>query len=279
MSRANFMHGFGTLVRSELSVLFRRRRTWAMLATIACIPLFLAIAVQLSGSTIPPGEGPPFLDRVSQNGLFVGFTAMILAIPLFLPLTMGVIAGDTIAGEANTGTLRYLLVAPVSRARLLVVKFIGASAFALAATTTLMITGILVGLALFPVGPVTLLSGDVISIPAALLRIALVAAYVTISLMGLAAVGLFISTLTVIPVGAMAATVVVSTVSQILATLPQLEVIHPFLLTYNWLGFADLLRAPMDFHSMGINALVQLAYIAIFGSAAYSRFTTKDILS
>lgn len=279
MSRANFIHGFGTLVRSELSVLFRRRRTWAMLATIACIPLFLAIAVQLSGSTIPPGEGPPFLDRVSQNGLFVGFTAMILAIPLFLPLTMGVVAGDTIAGEANTGTLRYLLVAPVSRARLLVVKFIGASAFALAATATLMITGILVGLALFPVGPVTLLSGDVISIPAALLRIALVAGYVTISLMGLAAVGLFISTLTVIPVGAMAATVVVSTVSQILATLPQLEVIHPFLLTYNWLGFADLLRAPMDFHSMGINALVQLAYIAIFGSAAYSRFTTKDILS
>jgi ABC-2 type transport system permease protein len=279
MSRANFIHGFGTLVRSELSVLFRRRRTWAMLATIACIPLFLAIAVQLSGSTIPPGEGPPFLDRVSQNGLFVGFTAMILAIPLFLPLTMGVVAGDTIAGEANTGTLRYLLVAPVSRARILVVKFIGASAFALAATATLMITGILVGLALFPVGPVTLLSGDVISIPAALLRIALVAGYVTISLMGLAAVGLFISTLTVIPVGAMAATVVVSTVSQILATLPQLEVIHPFLLTYNWLGFADLLRAPMDFHSMGINALVQLAYIAIFGSAAYSRFTTKDILS
>jgi ABC-2 type transport system permease protein len=279
MSRASLLQGFGTFVRSELSVLFRRRRTWAMLATIACIPLFLAIAVQLSGSTIPPGEGPPFLDRVSQNGLFVGFTAMILAIPLFLPLTMGVVAGDTIAGEANTGTLRYLLVAPVSRIRLLIVKFIGASAFALAATATLMITGILVGLALFPVGPVTLLSGDVISIPAALLRIALVAGYVTISLMGLAAVGLFISTLTVIPVGAMAATVVVSTVSQILATLPQLEVIHPFLLTYNWLGFADLLRAPMDFHSMGINALVQLAYIAIFGSAAYSRFTTKDILS
>jgi ABC-2 type transport system permease protein len=124
-----------------------------------------------------------------------------------------------------------------------------------------------------------LLSGDIISIPAALLRIALVAGYVTISLMGLCAVGLFISTLTVIPVGAMAATVVVSTVSQILATLPQLEVIHPYLLTYNWLGFADLLRAPMDFNSMAANALLQLGYIVIFGSAAYSRFTTKDILS
>jgi len=67
--------------------------------------------------------------------------------------------------------------------------------------------------------------------------------------------------------------------SQILATLPQLEVIHPYLLTFNWFGFADLLRAPMDFHSMGVNALLQLGYLIIFGSAAYSRFATKDILS
>jgi ABC-2 type transport system permease protein len=264
---------------SELSVLFRRRRTWAMLFTIALIPIFLAIAVKLSGSTLPPGEGPPFLDRVSQNGLFVGFTAMIMAIPLFLPLTIGVVAGDTIAGEANTGTLRYLLIAPVNRARLLVVKFFGAAAFCLAATFTLMITGILIGVILFPVGPVTLLSGDVVSIPAALLRIFLVAVYVTISLLGLSAIGLFISTLTVIPVGAMAATVVVSTVTQILGALPQIAVIHPYLISYYWLGFADILRNPMDLGSMLSNTLLQLAYIAIFGSLAYSRFTTKDVLS
>jgi len=269
----------GGLFFSELSVLFRRRRTWAMLFTISLIPIFLAIAVSLSGSTLPPGEGPPFLDRVSQNGLFVAFTAMIMAIPLFLPLTIGVVSGDTIAGEANTGTLRYLLVAPVNRGRLLLVKFFGASAFALAATFTLILTGIAIGAILFPIGPVTLLSGDVISISAALWRIFLIAIYVTISLMGLSAIGLFISTLTVIPVGAMAATVVLSTVSQILGTLPQISAIHPYLLSYYWLGFADILRNPMDLSSMLSNTLLQLAYIAIFGSLAYSRFTSKDILS
>ena len=269
----------GSLAQSELSVLFRRRRTWAMLFTISLIPIFLAIAVKLSGSTLAPGEGPPFLDRVSQNGMFVGFTAMLLAIPLFLPLTIGVVAGDTIAGEANTGTLRYLLVAPVSRGRLLLVKFFGAGAFALAATVTLMGTGIIIGAILFPVGPVTLLSGDVISIPAALLRIFLVAIYVGISLLGLSSVGLFISTLTVIPVGAMAATVVFSTVTQILGTLPQIAGIHPYLISYHWLGFADLLRNPIGLESFASNILLQLAYIAIFGSLAYSRFTTKDVLS
>jgi ABC-2 type transport system permease protein len=269
----------GGLMASELSVLFRRRRTWAMLFTIALIPIFLAIAVSLSGSTLPPGEGPPFLDRVSQNGLFVSFTAMIMAIPLFLPLTIGVVSGDTIAGEANTGTLRYLLVAPVNRGRLLLVKFFGASAFALAAAFTLAITGVIIGAILFPVGPVTLLSGDVISIPEALGRIFLIAIYVTISLMGLSAIGLFISTLTVIPVGAMAATVVLSTVSQILGTLPQISAIHPYLLSYYWLGFADILRNPMDLSSFISNLFLQFAYIFIFGSLAYSRFTSKDILS
>jgi len=250
-----------------------------MLFTISLIPIALAVAVELSGATVTPGEGPPFIDRVSHNGLFVAFTAMVVALPLFLPLTVAVVAGDTIAGEANTGTLRYLLIAPVNRARLLVVKFIGAAAFSVAATLTLLLTGIIIGSILFPVGPVTLLSGNVISIPAALVRIALIALYVTISLLGLSAVGLFLSTLTVIPVGAMAATVIISTVMQILGNLPQVAVIHPYLFTYHWLDFTDILRSPLSLSSFWSNSLLQLAYIVIFGSLSYSRFTSKDILS
>jgi len=267
------------LLISELAVLFRRRRTIAMLASIALIPILLAVAVALSSAVLEPGQGPPFLDRVTQNGLFVGFTAMVVGIPLFLPLTVGVVAGDTIAGEAAHGTLRYLLVAPAGRIRLLLVKYAGTVAWALAATTTLMLSGAVIGSILFPVGPVTLLSGDVIAVPEALLRTLLVALYVSVSLMGLSAVGLFISTLTDVPVGAMAATVVVPIVSQILDVLPQLAWLHPYLLTHYWLGFADILRNPIERSSFGSNAMLQLAYIVIFGSLAYGRFATKSILS
>ena len=176
-------------------------------------------------------------------------------------------------------SLRYLLIAPVNRGRLLLVKFAGALAFAIAATFTLLISGLIIGAILFPVGSVTLLSGDVISLPAAIFRLLIVAIYVTISLLGLSAIGLFISTLTVIPVGAMAATVVISTVMQILDNLPQVAVIHPYLISHYWLGFADLLRNPMSLGSFGSNVIVQLCYIAIFGALSYSRFTSKDILS
>ena len=267
------------LYLSELSVMFRRRRTWAMLVAVALIPILLAVAVRLSSQVLAPGEGPPFLDRVTQNGLFVSFTAMVIAIPLFLPLTIGVVAGDTISGEASQGTLRYLLVSPAGRARLLVVKYVGAIAFSIAATLTLIIAGTIIGAILFPVGPVTLLSGDVISVPESFGRTLLVAAYVTVSLLGLSAIGLFISTVTDVPVGAMASTVVVAVVSQILDTLPQLSWLHPFLPSHTWLGFSALLSQPLDLSGFGTHLIVQAAYVAVFGALAYGRFTTKDVVS
>ncbi len=267
-----------SLLLSEIAVLFRRRRTWALLLALAAIPVLIAVAVRVS-SAVPPGRGPAFLDRITQNGLFVAFTAMLVSVPLFLPLTVGVVAGDTIAGEANLGTLRYLLVAPAGRVRLLLVKYAGALAFCLAAPLTVALAGAAIGAALFPVGPVTLLSGDVIEPPEAVLRLLLISAYLAVSLAGLSAIGLFLSTLTVVPVGAMAATVVLSVVSQVLDQLPQLDWLHPWLFSHYWLGFGDLLRQPVLWDSFASNALLQAGYVAVFGALAYGRFVTKDVLS
>ncbi|WP_297374650.1 ABC transporter permease [Cryobacterium sp.] len=271
--------GAWALLVSELNVLFRRRRTWALLLALAAVPVLIAVAVRLSSREPSPGRGPPFLDQVTQNGLFVAVTGLIVSIPLFLPLTVGVVVGDTIAGEAGLGTLRYLLVAPAGRVWLLVVKYLGAAAFCLAATVTVVTAGVLAGLALFPVGPLTLLSGDTIGLAESFGRALLIAGYVTVSLLGLSAIGLFFSTLTVVPVGAMAATIVLSVVTQVLDSLPQLEWLHPWLFSHYWLDFADLLRQPVDFSSFGANALLQAGYLLLFGALAYGRFLTKDILS
>ncbi|MCM0615736.1 ABC transporter permease [Paenarthrobacter sp. TYUT067] len=267
------------LLGSELSVLFRRLRTWAMLIALAAVPILIAVAVKLSSQPTAPGRGPLFLDRITQNGLFVAVTALVVCVPLFLPLTVGVVAGDTIAGEANLGTLRYLLIAPAGRIRLLLVKYAGAVAFCCAATATVAAAGALAGVVLFPVGPVTLLSGDTISVGESALRSLLIAAYITVSLLGLSAIGLLISTFTDVPVGAMAATIVLSVVSQVLDNLPQLEWLHPWLFSHHWLGFADLLRQPISWTSFGENALLQTGYIAVCGALAYAKFSNKDVLS
>ncbi len=268
-----------SLLTSEISVLFRRRRTWAMLASLALIPILIALAVRLTSSGPPSGRGPAFLDQVSQNGLFVSFVGLLVSVPLFLPLTVGVVAGDTIAGEASAGTLRYLLIAPAGRVRLLIVKYLATAVFCLAATLAVAIAGALIGAALFPIGPVTLLSGDSIAVGDSIMRSLLIAAYITVSLLGLSAIGLFISTMTDVPVGAMATTIVLSVVSQVLDSLPQLDWLHPWLFSHYWLGFADLLRQPISWDSFGNNAILQAGYILVFGALAFGRFTTKDILS
>jgi ABC-2 type transport system permease protein len=267
------------LLGSELSVLFRRRRTWAMLLALAAVPVLIAVAVRLSSSGPTPGRGPAFLDQITQNGLFVSAVGLIVSIPLFLPLTVGVVAGDTIAGEANVSTLRYLLVAPAGRVRLLVVKYLAAAVFCLAATLAVTIAGAIIGVALFPIGPVALLSGETIGAGESVVRSLLIAAYITVSLLGLSAIGVFISTMTDVPVGAMATTIVLAVVSQILDSLPQLDWLHPWLFSHYWLGFADLLRQPISWDSFGQNALLQGGYLVVFAALAYGRFSTKDILS
>lgn len=249
-----------------------------MLAALSALPILLAVAVRLSGSDADP-EGPPFLDRVTQNGLFVGVTAIILSVPLFLPLTVGVVAGDAIAGESAFGTLRYLLVAPTGRVRLLVVKFLSALSFCVVAALTVVLMGAAVGAVLFPLGSVTLLSGNEVPASTALLRAIAVGGYAALSLFGLAAVGLFISTLTDVPIGAMAATIVVAVVVQVLGALPQLDWLHPWLFSYYWFNIVDLLREPIAWTSLQENALLQAGYVAVFGAAAYGRFVTRDVLA
>jgi ABC-2 type transport system permease protein len=272
--------GSGTLrlLANELATMFGRWRTWTMLAALGLIPVLLAVAIRLAGGS-RPGRGPAFLDQITSNGIFVGLAATVVAIPLFLPLTVSVTAGDAISGEASHGTLRYLLLAPAGRIRLLVIKYLAAAVFCIAGTLTLVVVGTVAGAALFPVGPVTLLSGVQVPVSEGLLRLLGVAAYAWVSLLGLSAIGLFFSTLTTVPISAMATTAILAVASQIAGAIPQLEALHPFLFTDRWLDFADLLRSPIVWDSFVGNAVLQGVYILIFGAAAIARFVTKDVLS
>lgn len=266
------------LFANELATQFRRGRTLAMLAALALIPILLGIAIRIAGSS-SPGRGPAFLDQITGNGLFVALAALTVAIPLFLPLTVSVAAGDAIAGEAASGTLRYLLLVPSGRARLLAVKYAWAVVFCLTAAALVVVVGTIVGWILFPVGPVTLLTGTEVSVAEGVGRVLLIAGYAALSLWGLAAIGLFFSTLTSVPIGAMAATAILAVAAQIVGTIPQLEALHPWLFTDRWLDFGDLLRAPIVWDAFAQNALLQGAYIVVFVGAALWRFARKDILT
>ncbi len=270
--------GVGRFLGSELRLVLGRRRNLVLLAVLACAPIALGIAVDVS----PPGgggDGPNFLSQVTQNGLFLVFTSLTITLPLFLPLAVAIAAGDAVAGESTAGTLRNLLVVPVGRTRLLAVKYVGILVYAALCTLTVAVVGLVVGLVLFPHGAVTLLSGDSVPYSSALGRAALVAVYVVVSLTGVAAIGLFVSTLTEVPVAAVAAVAVLTVLSQIIDAVPQVAVLHPYLFTHPWMAFGELLRGTVAAGPLVHGVLTQLAYVVVFAAAAWARLTTKDISS
>ncbi|MEU1374335.1 ABC transporter permease [Streptomyces triculaminicus] len=268
-----------SLLISEVTTTFRRWRTLALLGVLAAVPVLIGIAVRIEtgGDGGHGGGGPAFISQVTNNGLFLVFTSLAATLPFFLPMAIGVIAGDSVAGEAGSGTLRYLLVAPAGRTRLLFAKYATTMAFCFAATLVVAVSALAVGALLFPLGEVTLISGTTIGFGEGLLRALAIAVVVALSLVGVAALGLFVSTLTNSGVAAMATTVGLLITVQILDQFPQLSAIQPYLFPHYWLSFADLLRDPVLWDQVLRNLGLQALYAAVFGSAAWARFTAKDI--
>src|SRR5262245_30938959 len=265
---------------SELKLIFGRRRNWAGMAVLSAVPILITIAVAAGGGRGGGGgDGPDFFASITDNGFFVALAALTLEVPLFLPIAVAAISADAIAGEANLGTLRYLLTGPAGRTRALLVKYAAIVIFGFAVTALVVAVGLVAGLIAFGGGPVTLLSGAQVSLAAGLLRLLAISAYVAAGLAALGAVGLFVSTLTEQPVGATIAVVILSVGSVVVDTIPQVSWLHPYLLTDNWLNYADLLRDPIPFDGVTHGLLSAAAYIVIVLSAAWARLGGRDITS
>jgi ABC-2 type transport system permease protein len=264
-------------LRSELKIIFGRRRNIAGLGVLAAVPVILAVSIRLSSSG-QTGE-PNFIGAITGNGLFVAFAALALELPLFLPLAVSAISGDSIAGEANLGTLRYLLAIPAGRTRLLVIKYIAIVIFALIATLIVALVGVILGLSLFGGGDMTLLSGTQTSMADGVWRLLLSSLYLAAQFSALGAIGLFISTLTEQPIGATIAVLLVNVLMFVLDQISQLDWLHPWLLIHWWTAFGDLVRDPIATESIQRGLFTAASYAGVFWLAAWARLSTKDISS
>src|SRR5579862_5086659 len=146
----------GRFYGSELRLVLLRRRNLLLLAVAAVFPLVIGIALRLAAPQPQGGNGAgvAFFNQLAGNGVFLTFIALSTLLILVLPVVVAVVAGDSVAGEAGYGTLRYLLAVPAGRTRLLSVKFGAIATFGLAATVIVAAVSPATGAALFPVGPV-----------------------------------------------------------------------------------------------------------------------------
>jgi ABC-2 type transport system permease protein len=273
----------------ELLSLIRRPRTWFAIALLCGLPTAVALVVHFSGLAPRPGAGPAFLSQVFTNGTLFAPAALALVMPVFLPAAVAVVAGDSIAGEASAGTLRYLLIRPAGRTRLLVAKLLSSAVFVLLAVVIVSLVGYLVGTRLFGSGHVSqygvtgrggvvpLSGGRPLTQSELMARFGAAVLYVGVSMLGVAAVALLLSTLTRSGLAASLGAVAVLLTSQALDVLDAAGMLRPYLPTHYWLSFVDFFRNPILWTDIERGLLLQAAYVVVLLGAAWAWFTTKDI--
>jgi ABC-2 type transport system permease protein len=264
------------MLRVELAKAFHRLRTYVLgtlLAVVGVLPVIIL------ASTSDASGGPPFLELVRRNGLFAALTALALIQPFILPLGAGLLAGEAISGEASGGTLRYLLVRPVGRVRLLLSKYGSVMALLGGAVLWVLMVGMISGGIAYGYGPLPTLSGTTLSAGASIGRMALASVYVLAGVAGVAGIGLFFSTITDSAPGATVATLGFVIANQILDAIPSLRVVRPYLLTHDWLAFVDLFRSPVAWEGIRHGVVVFAVYTVLSVGGALAVFTRKDVTS
>lgn len=281
------------MIRVELVKLARRPRNWVSLALLCALPVIVAVFVAVTHLVPPPGQGPTLLSDVLASGSLYPAVALAIVLPVFLPIAVAVVGGDSIAGEASSGMLRYLLARPVGRARLLTAKLVAVVAYVLAAVILVAATAYITGILLFGSKPVvaspggltapnlaaTSLSGSGLTPAELLLRILGAVAFISVSMLGVATIALFLSTVTDSSLGAALGALGALITSQVLITLNSASAIAPYLPTRYWLAWIDFFREPILWRNIERGLAVQGVYVVIFLAAAWAHFATKDITS
>ena len=300
------------MIGVELVKLLRRPRTWISVVLTCALPFVVAVFITITHLTPPPGQGSAFLSAVLQDGALYPAAALALVLPVFLPVAVAVVAGDSIAGEATMGTLRYLLVRPVGRTRLLVAKLVSVTAYVLLVVLAVTFTAYATGV--FLLGPsqaaavgqappgsgaggvggtgvagqaptagqaaggaVTSLSGAPLSLLQLTERIAGAIAFITVSMLGVAAIALFLSTITDSALGSAMGALAALVASEILVALNAATVVQPYLPTRYWLAWIDFFRQPIFWRDIQRGFGIQVVYVVVFLAASWANFSTKDI--
>jgi ABC-2 type transport system permease protein len=271
-------------VRAEWRRQAGRRRTQLTLGFMVALPLIVLIAFQVGGGDddgSPPGGGrfASLVDLATTGGLnFTLFTVFVSA-GFLLVVVVALFFGDPVASEASWGSLRYLLAAPVPRARLLTAKLVVAAGYSGLAMLTLAGTALLVGTLRYGWHPLRSTVAAELAPADGLIRILLVLGYLAVGLLVVAGLAFLLSVSTDAPLGAVGGAVLLYILSSILDQITALGTLRTLLPTHfsnAWLG---LLSTPMQLDDPAKGTISALGYATGFWVLAWWRFLRRDIVS
>jgi ABC-2 type transport system permease protein len=271
--------------RVEMSRQLKRKRTLFAYLFVMSLPIIVALAVKFgtTGNSTGPtrfGAGTADLIGLATKGA-ANFTATMFyfATPFLLIAVVALFNGDTVASEASWSTLRYLLAAPVPRTRLLIQKLKVSLTLSAFGIVLLALTSFGVGTLAFGTAPLQTPLGVTMVNSLAIQRLAIIAVYLAITLLVVAAIAFYFSVTTDVPLGAVGGAIGIMILSNILDAISGLGALRNWLPSHFSFSWFDALSSEIDWSQMIRGASYSVILSAILTSISFIRFAKKDVTS
>lgn len=276
------------LLRIELYKIFHRPRTYISFAITAAIALVIQLAMLADGKSFVgfalQGVSEQFdIKGNVLNGYLITYL-ILQTLLIHIPLLVALVAGDALAGEANIGTLRLLLTKPVTRPRLVLVKFTASVVYAMLLLLWLAIVALGLSVLLFGTGDMISLKSDAFVMllkDDVLWRYFAAFAFAGLAMMCVASLALLLSVFADNSIGPIISTMGIIIVLTIFSTLqlPIFDTISPYLFTTHMIGWKGFFDSPVPYTSITHSAIILLIYTFAFVTTAIIVFNKKDIQS
>ncbi|CAK7284441.1 ABC transporter permease [Streptomyces sp. RM1] len=265
-------------LRVELVRQLKRRRTLVMGALLAVLPFVLVIAFAVGHPSGRDGQ-VTLMDTATASGANFAAVNLFVSAGFLLVVPVALFCGDTVASEANWSSLRYLLAAPVPRARLLWSKLVVALGLSLAAMVLLPVVALAVGTVAYGWGPLHIPTGGELDTGTAVQRLAVAVAYVFVSQLVTAALAFWLSTRTDAPLGAVGGAVGLTIVGNVLDAVTALGHWRDFLPAHWQFAWADAIQPHAEWSGMLQGASLSLTCALVLFALAFRGFARKDVVS
>ncbi len=293
------------LLKIELQKIFKRPRTYIAFGAIAAIVFLVQLALKFDGKSYVDlllsnlNGSFEFSDEFKSkllNGYLICFV-ILTTLLIQMPLLVALIAGDSIAGEANMGTLRLSLTKPVSRTQYMMVKFLASVIYTVVLLIWMALLALFGSMLIFGTNDMVVLrSTGIEQIPAfdVLWRYVAAFGYAAVALTTVSGLAFLLSVFAENSIGPIIATMSIVIVFTILSemNIPFYDnTIKPWLFTTHmvaWKGFFyvkatdDGVTIPGTIENLPSilkSLVILLGYIAGFVFTAIWIFRKKDILS
>ena len=271
----------------ELFKIIKRPRTY-----IGFLAIFLTVgAMQLAMYY----EGEELISIAIQNlendfrleGKIINTNLMtyilLNSLIIHIPILICLITGDSIAGEASTGTLRLILQKPYSRTQIYLAKALSGFIYTISLIIFLALMTYVLGYFLFGSGDLIVLRRGVtvISSDDVVWRFCLAFCSGALSMLVVASLSMMISSFVNNAIGPIVGTISIIIGLNIIFTLgaPLFKNLIPYIFTSHFIKWQYFFDFQIEIDKLKLSVIVQLAYIIVFNTIGIFHFNRKDILS